>query len=72
VYGVTGYKLSRYLIMQYMIQISTMQTFELIGATEFTLQTPWPEPASELYRPSDRSLSAKLEPTRLSSCKKYC
>jgi hypothetical protein len=26
-------------------------------------QTPWPVPASELYRPSDRRLSAKLVPT---------
>jgi hypothetical protein len=25
--------------------------------------TPWPEPESELYRPSDRSLLAKLVPT---------
>jgi hypothetical protein len=25
--------------------------------------TPWPESASELYRPSDRSLSANLAPT---------
>jgi hypothetical protein len=25
-----------------------------------TKQTPWPESASELYRPSDRRLSAKL------------
>jgi hypothetical protein len=25
--------------------------------------TPWPEPASELYRPSDRRLSTKLVPT---------
>jgi hypothetical protein len=25
-----------------------------------TKQTPWPESASELYRPSDRSVSAKL------------
>jgi hypothetical protein len=25
--------------------------------------TPWPEPASELYRSSDRRLSAKLGPT---------
>jgi hypothetical protein len=25
--------------------------------------TPWPESANELYRPSDRSLSAKLMPT---------
>jgi hypothetical protein len=28
-----------------------------------TKQTPWPESASELYRPSDRRLSAKLMPT---------
>jgi hypothetical protein len=28
-----------------------------------TLKTPWPESASELYRPSDRRLSAKLVPT---------
>jgi hypothetical protein len=27
------------------------------------LKTPWPEFASELYRPSDRRLSAKLVPT---------
>jgi hypothetical protein len=26
-------------------------------------QAPWPEPASELYRLSDRHLSAKLVPT---------
>jgi hypothetical protein len=26
-------------------------------------KTPWPESASELYRPSDRSLSVKLVPT---------
>jgi CBS-domain-containing membrane protein len=25
--------------------------------------TPWPESASELYRPSDRRMSAKLVPT---------
>jgi hypothetical protein len=28
-----------------------------------TKKTPWPESASELYRPSDRRLSAKLVPT---------
>jgi hypothetical protein len=27
------------------------------------LLTPWPESASELYRPIDRRLSAKLVPT---------
>jgi hypothetical protein len=26
-------------------------------------QTPWPQAESELYRPSDRRLSAKLVPT---------
>jgi hypothetical protein len=26
-------------------------------------KTPWPESASELYRPNDRRLSAKLVPT---------
>jgi CBS-domain-containing membrane protein len=26
-------------------------------------KTPWPESASELYRPSDRRLSEKLVPT---------
>jgi hypothetical protein len=26
-------------------------------------QTPWPESVSEIYRPSDRRLSAKLVPT---------
>jgi CBS-domain-containing membrane protein len=28
-----------------------------------TINTPWPESASELYRPSDSCLSAKLVPT---------
>jgi hypothetical protein len=28
-----------------------------------TKQTPWPESASELYRPSDRHFSSKLVPT---------
>jgi hypothetical protein len=27
------------------------------------LQTPWPESTSEIYRPTDRRLSAKLVPT---------
>jgi hypothetical protein len=26
-------------------------------------QTPWPEPVSDLYRPSERHFSAKLVPT---------
>jgi hypothetical protein len=30
---------------------------------EYPYTTPWPESASELYRPSDRHLSAKLVPT---------
>jgi hypothetical protein len=29
----------------------------------YVKETPWPESASELYRPSDRRLSAKLVPT---------
>jgi hypothetical protein len=29
-------------------------------------ETPWPESASKLYRPSDRCLSAKLVPTFVS------
>jgi hypothetical protein len=32
-------------------------------ANYHTTTTPWPETASELYRPSDRRLSAKLAPT---------
>jgi hypothetical protein len=28
-------------------------------------QTPWPESASELYRPSDRLLSSKLLPVKI-------
>jgi hypothetical protein len=32
------------------------------GQTE-RKQTPWPESARELYRPSDRRLSANLVPT---------
>jgi hypothetical protein len=30
---------------------------------EYEIKTPWPESASELSRPSDRRLSAKLVPT---------
>jgi hypothetical protein len=33
-----------------------------VGRLE-SYKTPWPESASELYRPSDRRLSAKLMPT---------
>jgi hypothetical protein len=33
------------------------------GAALYSPRTPWPESASELYRPSDRRLSEKLEPT---------
>jgi hypothetical protein len=29
----------------------------------YIIKTPWPESASELYRPSNRHLSAKLAPT---------
>jgi hypothetical protein len=37
--------------------------FFLLRDIQQNKQTPWPESASELYRPSDRSLSAKLVPT---------
>jgi hypothetical protein len=37
----------------------------LVQQNSFSVKknTPWPESASELYRPSDRSFSAKLVPT---------
>jgi hypothetical protein len=31
--------------------------------SKIVIKTPWPESASEPYRPSDRRLSAKLLPT---------
>jgi hypothetical protein len=34
-----------------------------VGRWSFCITTPWPESASELYRPRDRLLSAKLVPT---------
>jgi hypothetical protein len=34
-----------------------------VWVTSNSIKTPWPESASELYRPSDRSLSAKLVST---------
>jgi hypothetical protein len=34
-----------------------------LGYKQTSKQTPWPESASELYRPSDRRLLAKLVPT---------
>jgi hypothetical protein len=30
---------------------------------QYIKKTPWPQSAGELYRPSDRRLSAKLVPT---------
>jgi hypothetical protein len=36
--------------------------YSLVSAGEI-VRTPWPESASELYRPSDRRLSAKLVTT---------
>jgi hypothetical protein len=33
------------------------------GIMQVLKTTPWPEPASELYRPSARRLSSKLVPT---------
>jgi hypothetical protein len=37
--------------------------YETTGNWKGVQQTPWPEPASELYQPSDRRLSGKLVPT---------
>jgi hypothetical protein len=36
---------------------------EMTNCSIFAEETPWPESASELHRPSDRRLSAKLVPT---------
>jgi hypothetical protein len=36
---------------------------QFISSHLFATQTPWPESASEVYQPSDRSLLAKLVPT---------
>jgi hypothetical protein len=36
---------------------------ELLCDADGTKKTLWPESASELYRPSDRRLSARLMPT---------
>jgi hypothetical protein len=41
------------------IKLSLSVNDELV----YKKQTPWPETASELYRPSDHRLSAKLVPT---------
>jgi hypothetical protein len=48
--------------------METARTFESLVKTPTKLtttkkQTPWSESASELYRPSDRRLSAKRLPT---------
>jgi hypothetical protein len=38
-------------------------SFRILRIESQQPKTPWPQSASELYRPSDRSLSAKLVPT---------
>jgi hypothetical protein len=43
-------------VIQYPLQIN-------LPCVKFKKKTPWPEFASEIYRPSDRRLSAKLMPT---------
>jgi hypothetical protein len=48
------------------IYITTTKTTTITSRITVTItnkQTPWPESASEVYRPSDRRLSAKLMPT---------
>jgi hypothetical protein len=43
----------------------TLQIFKKISTSilQHSSRTPWPETASELYRPSDSRLSAKIVPT---------
>jgi hypothetical protein len=45
-----------------MRQFNPVSTFTAIYF-KIKNEIPWPETASELYRPSDHSLSAKLVPT---------
>jgi hypothetical protein len=42
---------------------SSLHSHSPDNVRHYTKTTPWPESASELYRPSDRRLSAKLVPT---------
>jgi hypothetical protein len=44
-------------------EFKPMETDMYGEGRENTQKKPWPESASELYRPSDRHLSAKLVPT---------
>jgi hypothetical protein len=52
-------------IVTFLSQIWAPQYIHLLGFVVFTvlLKIPWSESASELYRPSDRRLSAKRLPT---------
>jgi hypothetical protein len=45
--------------------VNTMDPYgRILGFIDrVTKNSPWPESTSELYRPSDRRLSAKLVPT---------
>jgi hypothetical protein len=41
------------------LEYSIIRHFLQLQLSALTFLTPWSEPASELYRPSDRRLSAK-------------
>jgi hypothetical protein len=43
--------------------VSNSRWDSVVVVSALLAKTPWPESASELYRPSDRCLSAKLVPT---------
>jgi hypothetical protein len=45
------------------LQHSNLINYATACPSKLKIITPWPESASELYRSSDRSLSAKLLPT---------
>jgi hypothetical protein len=55
-------RLTFYILVLYCI-ISTKIEFSTGSFCICKRQTPWPESASELFRPRDRRLSAKLVPT---------
>jgi hypothetical protein len=52
-------------LADFMNVVSVVQkvSVRILKKKEEKEKTPWPQSASELYRPSDRRLSAKLVPT---------
>jgi hypothetical protein len=43
--------------------LGRFQMLSILKTIKINKKTPWPQSANELYRPSDRRLSAKLVPT---------